>query len=111
MVVSLYFNILLHGSLSYWLNICFVCLFVLCSVYKWIEGRRGGLPTNGFSFRFFLFTFNNRGNIVISLAYLFVCVCGFCIYLGVCENVQMGPAFVFYQEKKKDELDYFLVER
>lgn len=77
-----------------------------------MDRREEGRVTNKrvfLSFFFFLLLITE----VILLFHLLIClcVCGFCIYLGVCENVQMGPAFVFYQEKKKDELDYFLVER
>lgn len=70
-----------------------------------MDRREEGRVTNKRVFlSFYLFTFNNRGNIVISLAYLFVFhvrVCVLFLFICVCENVQMGPAFVFYQEKKK----------
>lgn len=72
------FSIIYSGSLFYWLNICCVCVFCIQSD-RFEKGKVG--------FDLF-FTFNNRGNIVISLAYLWVCL--FVLW----KSVKMGPAFV-----------------
>lgn len=107
-VVSLYFNILLHGSLSYWLNICcfFVCLFVCFVFCIQMDRREEGRVTNKrvfLSFFFFLLLITE----VILLFHLLICLCSmyvcvfFFVFICVCVKMFRWDMRLFSTKRKK----------